>query len=170
MKKIWNSFWEWYDNHPTLTLGVTLGLFGLQIVHLIWLLTSVIWTKAFGHALFAPHETFEKILILVDYTEIPALIAASLVYIDDLRKKISSKAIIYLIFLNTQWLHLFWITDEFVVSQFTQNVLIPSWLAWIAILIDYLELPVIFDTLKKFISSLHKGEVREAFKAISERD
>jgi hypothetical protein len=170
MKKIWNSFWSWYDSHPTLTLGVTLGLFGLQIIHLIWLLTNVIWTKAFGHALFAPGEVFERILILVDYTEIPALIAASLVYIDDLRKEFSFKAILYLIFLNTQWLHLFWITDEFVVSEFTQNILIPSWLAWIAILIDYLEVPIIYDTLKKFIVSLHKGEVREAFNAISERD
>lgn len=170
MKKIWNSFWNWYDSHPTFTLGITLGFFGLQIFHLMWLLTSVIWTKAFGHTLFAPHEAFERILVLVDYTEIPALISASLVYIDDLRKKISPKAIMYLIFLNTQWLHLFWITDEFVVNQFTQAVLLPSWLAWVAILIDYLELPVIFDTLKKFLSSLHKGEVNQAFKAISERD
>ena len=37
---------------------------------------------------------------------------------------------------------------------------LPSWLAWIAILIDYLELPVIADTLKKFVVAVRTRRVR----------
>jgi hypothetical protein len=170
MKNIWNRFWNFYDNHHTLTLGVTVFLFSLQILHLFWLFTNVIWFKAFGHSLYTAGPVLEKLLILVDFTEIPALISASLVYIDDLRMKFNYKSIIFLVFLNSQWLHLFWITDEFVVSEFTQKVLLPSWLAWLAILIDYLELPVIFDTLKKFISEIRKGQLKTALNVIKERD
>ena len=169
-KEIWNSFWNWYDSKPTITLGFTLGLFGLQLIHLFWLFTHVIWLKLSGYSLFTPGPILEKLLILVDYTEIPAIIAVSLVYIDDLRKKFSFKALLFLIFLNTQWLHLFWITDEFVVSQFTNTIQFPIWLAWAAILIDYLELPVIFDTLKKFLNSLHKGDIRGAMQSIQEKE
>src|SRR3989344_3490081 len=148
-------FWDWYERHYRLNVGVTAGLFLLQIFHLIWLLTEVVWMKIFGAPLVHFHDLPRLVLVLVDYTEIPAIIAASLVYIDALRHKVTAKSILYLIFLNSQWLHLFWITDEFVVDTFVENsmVSIPSWLAWIAILIDYLEVPVIYDTLKKFIKS-----------------
>ena len=51
--------------------------------------------------------------------------------------------------LNSQWLHLFWITDEIVLEVLAVKTLvyIPAWLAWIAISIDYLELPVMYDTI-----------------------
>jgi len=55
-------------------------------------------------------------------------------------------------------LHLFWITDEFVIEQFARMgeraTLLPLWLAWLAIAIDYLELPVIYDTIRNFSKSL----------------
>jgi hypothetical protein len=54
--------------------------------------------------------------------------------------------------------HIFWITDEFVVQTFKGGgdpiVAIPAWLAWVAIMIDYLELPVIFETFKKMLDLL----------------
>ena len=62
-----------------------------------------------------------------------------------------------MLLLNSQWIHLFWITDEVLVAQFTGTipVLIPIWLSWVAIGIDYLELPVMYDTIKKFFQSLY---------------
>ncbi len=170
LKKIWDRFWNFYDGHYNLTLGITLCLFSLQIVHLFWLFTNVIWFKLFSYNLYTFGSTFEKLLVLVDFTEIPALLAASLVYIDDLRNNFNYKSVIFLILLNSQWLHLFWITDEFVVSEFTEKVLFPSWLAWLAILIDYLEVPVILDTLSKFLKHLKEGQIKTALNVIKERD
>jgi signal transduction histidine kinase len=87
----------------------------------------------------------------VDYAEIPALLLISAIYLGDLRKEFQWKAIFYLFLLNSQWLHLFWITDEFVIEQFIgiSATHLPLWLAWVAILIDYLELPVIADTMRR---------------------
>ncbi len=44
-----------------------------------------------------------------------------------------------------------WITDAVVVDTFAGRSLVPwsAFVAWVAILIDYLELPVILDTLRK---------------------
>ncbi len=53
-----------------------------------------------------------------------------------------------ILLINSQWLHIFWITDEILLEQ---GILSP-FLAWLAILIDYLELPVIFDTMKRTVT------------------
>jgi hypothetical protein len=152
---MFKKFWDWYESHYHLNVGITAGLFLLQIVHLVWLLLEVIWFKAFGYSLVHFYDLPRSILIFVDYTEIPAIISVSIIYIDALRHKITFKSILYLIFLNSQWLHLFWITDEFVIDAFSPNsvVSLPAWLAWVAILIDYLEIPVIYDVLKRFYKS-----------------
>ena len=149
------KFWEWYEKNYTLNLGVATGLFLLQIFHLVWLFGEVVTAKLFGTSLFSLHGLPKVIIILIDYTEIPALLSTSLIYINELRKKFNWKSLWFLIFLNSQWLHLFWITDEFVVKTLVHNehTFIPLWLAWIAILIDFLELPVIYDTTKKFWKS-----------------
>ncbi|PIP65366.1 hypothetical protein COU77_03095 [Candidatus Peregrinibacteria bacterium CG10_big_fil_rev_8_21_14_0_10_49_16] len=103
---------------------------------------------------------WEIIIVLVDYTEIPALLSASVLYLFDLTKgKKLGKSVLFLFFLNSQWLHIFWITDEFVVSQLVKGgagTILPSWLAWLAIFIDYLEVPVIVDTIVRLINSLRK--------------
>ena len=158
------KFWEWYERNYTVNIGFAAGLFLLQLFHLVWLFSEVIWTRLTGAPLFSLHGAPKAIIILVDYTEIPALIAVSLVYIDDLRKKFSYKALLYLFFLNSQWLHLFWITDEFVVDAFIKGaaITLPVWLAWIAILIDYLEVPVIIDTIKRFFTSLKERDLKAA--------
>ena len=148
-------FWAWYNKHYKFHLRLSVFLFSWQIVHLIWMLIVVVLPKLFHYSRPELPSWFNLLLALVDYTEIPALIATSLLYLNDLRVKFSSKPILMLIFLNSQWLHLFWITDEFVLEAFAPAaaVVLPLWLAWLAILIDYLEVPVMYDTIKRWVKS-----------------
>ena len=166
-----SKFWNWYERHHTLNIGIAAVLFSLQLLHLYWLTTTVVFERLFGSAFFNPSENFETVLLFVDYLEIPTLISVSLVYINQLRKKYNHKSLLYLIFLNSQWLHIFWISDEFVVERLTGSgagTVLPVWLAWVAIFIDYLELPVIYDTMKEFYSSLKKDGVTKAMKTLKE--
>jgi hypothetical protein len=160
-------FWSWYERHYRLNLSIAVGLFLLQLLHLTWLTLHVVWFRLFGQSLWNPEGFGRTLLIMVDYTEIPALLSTSLVYINDLRRGFRWKPLLFLAFLNSQWLHLFWITDEFVVAQFVrggEGTVLPPWLAWIAILIDYLELPVIFDSARKLIASFARGTTKEFFR------
>ena len=153
---------NWYERNYTLNVGIASFLFIWQLIHLYWLTVDVVLLKLFGTYLLHLTQFWQFLIIIVDYTEIPALILTSFVYIHALTKEFSWKSVIFLILLNSQWVHLFWITDEFVVKVFLEGAYanIPVWLAWIAILIDYLELPVIYDTLKKFFVSInhHSGK------------
>jgi hypothetical protein len=171
MKRAWSAFWAWYERHYTLNLSIAAGLFLLQIVHLYWLGADVIAYRLFEESFWNPSELVEKVIIVVDYTEIPALIGASLIYVNELRKGFSAKPLVLLLFLNSQWLHIFWITDEFVVAQFSggpAETSLPAWAAWIAILIDYLELPVIYDTLKRTLAALRARDAAGAADALRE--
>ncbi len=166
-------FWAWYERYYVFTLGVTTFLFALQVVHLWWLAAHVIALRLVGESYFYTTPFFQTVVILVDYTEIPALISTTFLYLYELRTKCSWKALLFILFLNSQWLHLFWITDEFVLDTFkgrTGDTVLPAWLAWVAILIDYLELPVIIDTFVLFWKELRKGKVVDALKVIHERD
>lgn len=165
-------FWAWYERHYTLTVGLTAGLFLLQIVHLYWLGMHVVALRLLGESYFTLTPWWQFLIIIVDYTEIPALISTSILYIYELQKRFSWKAILFLIMLNSQWLHLFWITDEFVLDQFSgrPDTILPVWLAWVAIMIDYLEVPVIIDTIIKFGRSLVKGNVKGAFGEIAAKE
>ncbi len=172
MNKLFNSFWRWYDKHLTLNIAITTFLFLLQIIHLYWLAADILAQKTIGYSLFSPGDFFQWLLIVVDYTEIPALITTNILYIREYRKKKNFKSILFLLFLNIQLLHIFWITDEFVVDQFTGNTtqtLLPNWLAWIAILIDYLEVPVMADTTKKLITALQSGKLENVKEAFEEK-
>ncbi len=166
------KFWNWYEKNETLALGITTFLFVLQLIHLFWLFAHVIMLRLTGVSYFDPTGIWNFFILLVDYTEIPALIATSVLYLNEYRKTKSKKSLLFLLFLNTQWIHLFWITDEFVVTTFTGNapLMIPAWLAWIAILIDYLEVPVIIDTLRKFIKEIKNGQVKKALLALKESE
>ncbi len=149
---------DWFDRHERFLTIATALLFALQLVHLYWLTTHVVIARLTGVSYFNPSPVFQTILVAVDYTEIPALLSTSALYLHQLGKQFSWKIVWYLIFLNTQWLHLFWITDEFVINQFSAAAtVLPVWLAWVAILIDYLELPVIFDTVRSAIRHLRDG-------------
>jgi len=156
MRTYIERFWAWYERHREFHTGLAAGLFLLQLVHLYWLTTHIVALRLFDVSYFTPPPFWEYVIILVDYTEIPALITASLVYLNELRKGGSKGNLWLLISANSQWLHIFWITDEIVISKFTHGpalVALPVWLAWVAIVIDYLELPVIFDTCRKFLTA-----------------
>ncbi len=161
-----NTFWKWYEKEYSVIVPLTALLFLLQIVHLYWMTTNIVFFRVFGHPFWDPSFLWNTVIALVDYTEIPALILISLFYIGELQKKLDPrldgarwKNTLFLILLNLQWLHLFWITDEVIYAQLAGAALfvIPVWLSWFAIMIDYLELPVIYDTTKKAILSLRKG-------------
>jgi hypothetical protein len=157
-------FWNWYNKHILLHTGIAAGLFLIQIVHLIWLFGEVLWTKMTGVPLFTVTGFWQNVLIYIDYTEIPAIITTSLIYIHQLRKKRTLRPWLFLLLINSQWLHLLWITDEFVISSFTKapgGMLLPVWLAIVAIVIDFLEIPVIVDTIKKFTQALRERRMKE---------
>ena len=143
------KFWRWYKENLHFNRTLVAILFGWQLLHLFWLTTHVVAGRILGYPLFSPDDVYQYLLILADYAEIPALISGTLLYLHFSKERSSKKNIIFLVLINSQWLHLFWITDEFVVERFRDgDTSFPVWLAWVAILIDYLELPVIFDTIK----------------------
>lgn len=163
MRTVWQRFFEWYERHYVLNVGVAAGLFLLQLVHLYWLTMDVVAMRLFDQSFFNPDGVLYYAILVIDYTEIPALLGVSLVYINELRKGFSWRPLLFLAFLNSQWLHIFWITDEFVVNEFSGAAAaggsLPVWLAWVAILIDYLELPVIYDTIKKLGLAVRERQV-----------
>ena len=158
MGRFWNGFWAWYERNYRLNVAFASILFLLQLNHLVWMAADPAATRIGGHALIHLHGPLQWLIVAVDYTEIPALIAVSLVYVNELRSGFAWRPLLFLLFLNSQWLHIFWITDEYVASEFSGGggSALPGWLAWVAILIDYLELPVIFDTLKRLATALRE--------------
>ena len=150
--RLWERFWAWYERNYVLNVAFASLLFLLQIAHLTWLGADPVAVRLTAHSLFTLHGFLQYAVWFVDYTEIPALIAVSLVYVNELRRGFAWKPLLFLLFLNSQWLHIFWITDEYVADGS-----LPAGLAWVAILIDYLELPVIFDTLRRLAQALREG-------------
>lgn len=163
LKRSIGTFWRWYEKNYTLTLGISAGVFGLQLIHLYWLTADIVAHRLIGHSLFHHTGVWEFLIVIVDYLEIPTLLSVSLIYINDLRKHWNTKSFLFLVLLNSQWLHLFWITDEVAREIFTGtgHTLLPFWAAWVAILIDYLELPVIFDTIAKFMKAMQGHRVKD---------
>ncbi|MDP9371185.1 MAG: hypothetical protein M3Q65_01740 [Chloroflexota bacterium] len=151
------AFWRWYERHYTLNVVIAAGLFLLQLVHLYWLSADVVAQRLTDQSYFPLDGPLRLLILLVDYTEIPALLATTLLYLNEIRRGAVWKGVTYLLLLNSQWLHIFWITDEFVAAELTGGgaaLGLPAWLAWVAIGIDYLELPVIYDTVKKGVVAL----------------
>lgn len=153
MQQLLDKFWAWYERNYLFALTITTFLFLLQLFHLYWLFTDVVLARITGRSFFIFPPFWGVLSTFLDYTEIPALISTSLIYIRQLRIKFENKNLLYLFLLNIQWLHLFWITDEVVIERFGQSGLFhwASAVAWIAILIDYGELPVMYDTAKQTI-------------------
>jgi len=151
-------FWDWYNRHYTLNVTIAASLFALQIVHLIWLTLDPLWVALFGGPALELEKPWSWPLLLVDYTEVPALLSVSLVYLNELRDGFAWRPVLYLVFLNSQWLHIFWITDEFVVASNGGDAAVgmPIWLAYAAIAIDYLELPVIYDTVRRTVVAVRE--------------
>jgi hypothetical protein len=146
---------DFYRRYETLGLKITFILIALQLVHLYWLTTDVVLQKIFGQSFFLFPKNLLPLFVVIDYIEIPALISGIIFYIYSIRsgEENSKKGYLFLGLLGVQVIHIFWITDDVVYSSFFNSsfVQIPSLLSWIAILIDYLELPVIGDLFYKII-------------------
>ena len=164
MRQAFAGWWRWYERHYTLNVVLAAALFTLQLVHLVWLGGEVVAQRATGERLFHVGDGFRIALVLIDWTEIPAILSVSLVYVVELRRGFRWRTLLLLLFVNSQYLHIFWITDELVVRDSVGSSSLPGWLAWMAILIDYLELPVIFDTLRKVVRSLRRYGLREVLR------
>jgi hypothetical protein len=154
-------FWQKYEN---LNLKIAFVLISLQLVHLYWLTADVVIQRITQKsALAVPHGSPLFIFfIIIDYIEIPALVAGLTYYALSIyrHEKGSVKNALLLAMLAIQVFHIFWITDDVVYNTFfgsSSAVEIPYYAAWVAILIDYLELPVIADL---FYKTIVKGERR----------
>ncbi len=157
MKNFLNKFWDWYERHYLFNLSIATLLFFVQLFHLYWLFTDVILFKLTGQSYFVFPSIWGTVSAFLDYTEIPAIIATTVLYIHILRKEFTYKTVWLLLALNIQWIHMLWITDEVVVERLSNSAHLfhwANWLAWIAILIDYLELPVIYDTVKRLVNEI----------------
>lgn len=172
MKKIFDAFWAWYERYYAINVTVAAVLFTLQIMHLLWLYTDVVSVRLGGDAVFHFHEGWLSFVVFIDYLEIPAIVTTSLVYINGLRKGYNHRDLLFLFLINSQWIHLLWITDEFVVAALAEGhtTVLPAWLAWVAILIDYLELPVIYATIKEAVVAFRERGVQGSLEAIRDSE
>jgi hypothetical protein len=153
------TFWYKYEN---LNLKIAFFLISLQLIHLYWLTADVVIQRITGEsALSLPRDSpLFFFFIVIDYIEVPALVAGLTYYSLSIYKhqKGTMKNSLLLAMLAVQVFHIFWITDDVVYQTFfgsASAVEIPYYAAWIAILIDYLELPVIADL---FYRTIVKGE------------
>ena len=149
------KFIDFYHHYENLNLKITFFLISLQILHLYWLTTDVVLQKLFGESFFLAPKSFLPIFVVIDYIEIPALISGLIFYTYTVRKSKTNarRSYLFLGMLGVQVIHIFWITDEVVYDSFFNSSFIelPVILSWIAILIDYLELPVMADLFYKVI-------------------
>src|SRR3989344_8114717 len=99
-------FFEWYKRHEKFHTVFNSVLFSWQLVHLYWLTTAVALPQLIGRSFFNPSTFWEYLIIVVDYTEIPALISTSIFYIYRIKDKKPGrfKNIAFLLFLNSQWI------------------------------------------------------------------
>src|SRR5690242_675337 len=151
MRALLHRLAAWYRRHYLATLIITTVLFLLQLFHLYWLFTDVILKLLTGKSYFIFPPQGLLIYVFIDYFEIPTHISAMGLYFYEFRQGIRAKSLFFFILLQLHWIHLFWITDDVVVKNLTpghEHLLAWSGIAaWIAILIDYLEVPIIIDRL-----------------------
>ncbi|HEY8140547.1 MAG TPA: hypothetical protein VIE86_05635 [Nitrososphaera sp.] len=149
------AFWHRYEN---LNLRIAFVLISLQLIHLYWLTADVVIKRIAGDSSPGLSQSGALFIffIVIDYVEIPALVAGLAYYALSVykREEHSTKNALLLAMLAVQVFHIFWITDEVVYETFfgsSSAVEIPEFAAWVAILIDYLELPVIADLFYRAI-------------------
>ncbi|HJR49439.1 MAG TPA: hypothetical protein VJ799_14860 [Nitrososphaeraceae archaeon] len=144
------DFWTKYES---LNLKITFILISLQILHLYWLTADVVLQRIAGESYLGLPRILLPLFIIVDYVEIPALVSGITFYLFSIFKRKSHyrKNVVFLLLLAIQVVHIFWITDEVVYESLLDNdlVIFPVYAAWTAILIDYLEIPVMVDLFYK---------------------
>jgi len=143
---------DFYKRYEKLGLKITFILISLQILHLYWLTSDVVLLRALGESFFAFPQIPVPVLVAIDYLEIPALFSGLIFYgLRVYRGKEPRRNLLLLVLLAVQVFHIFWITDEILYDVLfsTVPIVIPVYLAWTAIMIDYLEIPVILDLFYK---------------------
>jgi hypothetical protein len=151
------NFWTKYE---TVNLKISFILISLQLLHLYWLTTDVVLQRVTGHSYLGLPPELLPLFIVIDYIEIPALVSGITFYLFSIFKHEAhaSRNIMFLILLALQIIHIFWITDEILYESLLGNDLVkfPVYLAWTAILIDYLEVPVMIDLFYKVFKGKKK--------------
>ena len=154
-------FWHKYEN---LNLRIAFVLISLQLIHLYWLTADVVIARITQNENGGLSQSGLLFLffIVIDYIEIPGLIAGLTYYSLSFYRHSEKRARngLFFVLLAVQVFHIFWITDEVVYETFfgpSTAVQLPYLAAWVAILVDYLELPVIADL---FYRTIVKGERR----------
>ncbi|HEY8108750.1 MAG TPA: hypothetical protein VIF43_01955 [Patescibacteria group bacterium] len=171
LKRTGHRIAAWYERHYQLAVTVSALLFLTQLVHLYWLSAHVVAQRLVGESYWTLAPFWQAALSAADYLEIPALVSTSILYLVILHRQFTWKRFLILVGINLQWLHIYWITDEFVVASLgvgEAGTTLPVWLAWIAIGIDYLELPAIFDTTREAIREYRKRGLRGVRQALKE--
>ncbi len=150
-ESLWRPLAAWYRRHYLATLIVTTALFLLQLFHLYWLFADVILKRLTGHSYFVFPPQGLLIYVMIDYLEIPTHLAAMGLYFYEFRQGVKAKSLFFFFLLQLHWIHLLWITDDVVVNTIADHPLLAwgSAAAWVAILIDYLEVPIIVDRLRQ---------------------
>ena len=154
-------FWHKYEH---LNLKIAFVLISLQLIHLYWLTADVVVKRLAQDESPGLSQTGLLFLffIVIDYIEIPGLIAGLTYYGLSFYKNKGKRPrnALFFVLLAVQVFHIFWITDEVVYETFfgpSTALQLPYLAAWAAILVDYLELPVIADL---FYRTFVKGERR----------
>jgi hypothetical protein len=117
----------------------------LQIVHLYWLTETSLLPLFFSSRYVIFPGILVSLFVLADFIEIPAIITRTYLYAINYKNN-PLRNIAYVFLLNTQWFHIFWITDTYVINNIT-GIYWSFYLSLLAIVIDYFEIPVILDTL-----------------------
>jgi hypothetical protein len=150
------NFWHRYES---LNLKISFILISLQLLHLYWLTTDVVLQRIYGRSFLFP-KSLLPMFIIIDSIEVPALVSGITFYSLSIynHEKESRKNSLFLTMLAVQIVHIYWITDDVVAKTFFQSrfLNLPVYVAWIAILIDYLEIPVIADLFYKIIKAEKK--------------
>lgn len=149
------TFWHRYEN---LNLKIALVLISLQLIHLYWLTTDVVIKRLVHDQSGGLSQTglFFIFFIAIDYIEIPALVSGLTYYGLSFYRdgKSRRRNALFFSLLAVQVFHIFWITDEVVYETLfgpESGIELPFVAAWVAILVDYLELPVIADLFHRTI-------------------
>ena len=126
-------------------LKISFILISLQIIHLAWLTCNVTLPLFNYHYLMFNDGSI--LFVLIDYIEIPSLIIASSSYIFLIlngEKRIKNSIFTSLLLL--QFIHILYLTDQFIVDYLHE---LPLIVVFFVVLIDYSELSIVWDLGKR---------------------
>jgi len=145
---------------------VTLILFLTQIVHLSWLGIFILPVVIGLEIIPFDNPILTLLFGAVDYIEIPALVTGIVFYLSVAWKKDKdfNRNMLMLILVVSQIFHILWITDEIIVETLYANndvITFPIYMSLIAIGVDYLEIPVIIDLIKRLRNNENRNSGRD---------